>query len=233
MSAILKAVAAITTALARLNPTERTQALELSILATETPEEHTRRIERVRKRRQRDKAGTKAGHVPDTNGTQEGTSAGLSADNPSPSLHSPSPSAALSFSGSSPEREEKESTRARTRRVEAAFVRGVSRGKRGPFAMPLGQAGALLDAIDAHAKNRAGIVYAGDVLERWVDQTAEDFAAWLLAQPARELDVYSAFGPRGFLRWLNATPAPGLAGTVIPALTLNADAPAAATGSDR
>jgi hypothetical protein len=92
--------------------------------------------------------------------------------------------------------------------------RGIARGKGGPYALPItGQLETLAEAIRAHARwsqtNRRGrppdTPIEGDDLTDWVEAVAEEFAAWLGAQPDEQARFYSAFGPKGFLRWLNET----------------------------
>jgi hypothetical protein len=84
-----------------------------------------------------------------------------------------------------------------------AYERGVTEGKGMPFSMPNGtyDSGALHQAILAHARHDGKRVTGPKLLE-WIADHAHDFATWLAKHPD-ETKFYSAFGPKGFLRWLN------------------------------
>lgn len=72
MSIVLSAVAKIAPILAQLTPDERDRVFELLTEAGESEEDRRRRVERDRKRRQRDRSGTLAGQKRDISGTETG-----------------------------------------------------------------------------------------------------------------------------------------------------------------
>ena len=89
-------------------------------------------------------------------------------------------------------------------RYRKAYEAGIAKGKGGPFAMPRGQDGELHSALLAHARGgTTGNPLRGDILLQWISAYAESFAQWLAKEDSRMIGIYSAYGPKGFLRWLN------------------------------
>ncbi len=97
---------------------------------------------------------------------------------------------------------------------QRSYETGIAKGKGGPYAMPNAQRGELHQALLTFAKwgptnecgRPPGSAIRGDDLVEWIAVYAEDFAAWVVKQPdEKTVSFYSAFGPRGFAKWLNET----------------------------
>lgn len=88
-------------------------------------------------------------------------------------------------------------------RYAEAYATGISRGKGTPYAWP-GTKYAEWDlgkVIKTFAKDSAKRPYRGEQLLRWIDHTAGEFASDVVAKGTAKF--YSAFDPRGCLKWLN------------------------------
>lgn len=83
-----------------------------------------------------------------------------------------------------------------------AYERGISAGKRSPFAMNRFQQAELNQAIKTHAKRRNGTQIRGDDLLGWIEAAADDFASWLSGKPDK-VSFFSSYQPRGFIKFLN------------------------------
>lgn len=83
---------------------------------------------------------------------------------------------------------------------QRAYESGVAAGKGAPYAMPEAQRADLHRIIAVFGKNREGKPYRGDHLDAWITHTAKEFATQVRG---REAQFYSAFGPRGCLKFLN------------------------------
>ncbi len=88
-------------------------------------------------------------------------------------------------------------------RYQAAYAEGVTRGKGAPWVWP-GTKYAEWDLgkiIKGHAVDGSQKPYRGDQLLRCIEHTAAEFASSVIA--AKKAQYYSAFEPRGCLKWLN------------------------------
>lgn len=88
-------------------------------------------------------------------------------------------------------------------RYQEAYANGVRRGKAGPWSWP-GTKYADWDLgkiIKDHCKDSKGVPYKGDQLLRCIEHNAAEFASDVLERKIAQ--YYSAFEPRGCLKWLN------------------------------
>ncbi len=88
-------------------------------------------------------------------------------------------------------------------RYQAAYAAGVTRGKGAPWVWP-GTKYADWDLgkiIKGHAVDSNQKPYKGEQLLRCIEATAAEFASSVIAD--RKAQYYSAFEPRGCLKWLN------------------------------
>lgn len=90
-------------------------------------------------------------------------------------------------------------------RYQQSYEAGIEAGKGSPYAMPGTQRGELHQGILKHGFVR-GEKLRGERLQRWVTSQARQFSAWLSQQDPKTIGVYSSYGPRGWLKWLNETP---------------------------
>jgi len=87
-------------------------------------------------------------------------------------------------------------------RQAAAYAAGITEAKGSPWVWPGGRADDdLAKLIEGHAKDPAGKSYKGDQLLRFLSFTAKEFAEDVIRRG--EIQYYSAFEPRGCIRWLN------------------------------
>lgn len=88
-------------------------------------------------------------------------------------------------------------------RYAAAYAEGVAEGKGTPFAWPESKYAQwdLGKILATHAVDESGKKYRGDQLLRWIRWTAAEFARDVVRQDVAK--YYSAFAPKGCLKWLN------------------------------
>jgi hypothetical protein len=90
---------------------------------------------------------------------------------------------------------------------QAAYERGIERGKGSPFALIERHRGPLHQGILKHGRSSTtGKALRGPALLAWIEQQAEDFARLLASMPPDEAKYWSAYQPTGWLRWLNEVP---------------------------
>lgn len=88
-------------------------------------------------------------------------------------------------------------------RYQAAYAAGIARGKCSPWVWPGGKYAEwdLGKIISGHAVDPNGKPYRGEQLLRFVETTAAEFASDVIE--AKTAQYYSAFSPKGCLKWLN------------------------------
>ena len=84
-----------------------------------------------------------------------------------------------------------------------AYCAGVAEGKGGPYSWPGGlyEQGTLNECIKTFGKGKHGKPFKGPNVLEWISDWSHDFASEVLARG--EVQYYSAFGPKGFRKWLN------------------------------
>lgn len=94
----------------------------------------------------------------------------------------------------------------REQQYQAAYERGVERGKKSPFALIEKHRGALHQGLLKHAKSPEGKALRGDKLLKWLEDSAEDFASSVAELDPEQHKYWSGYQPTGWLRWLNEVP---------------------------
>jgi len=105
---------------------------------------------------------------------------------------------------------------------QRAYEAGIAAGKGSPYAMPENQRGALHQGMLAHGYV-GGKRVRGPELLAWIERQARQFAAWLVKQDAKTVAFHSSYGPRGWLQWMNVTPAKPIVETKIARAPLRTD----------
>lgn len=84
-----------------------------------------------------------------------------------------------------------------------AYCRGIADGKGGPYAWPGGifDQGSLNECVKTFGKGKHGKVFRGEAVTEWVFDWSAEFAEDVTRKG--EAQYYSAYGPKGFKRWLN------------------------------
>ena len=90
----------------------------------------------------------------------------------------------------------------------AAYVRGIEGGKRGPYVPPgtLADQGRLNVALAKFGRDGDGKALRGEALLGWIEDAASDFATdvtRLSQEDPRQVEFFSGFAAKGFVRWLN------------------------------
>ena len=152
---------------------------------------------RARKEKWKNAKGTRSENVPETIGTR-------SENVPALSL---SPSLSLlclegGAGGTEPEEQPAPEPATPQQKYQAAYERGIASGTRRGYGLPDDQREYLHQALPAHGRVPGGKALRGEALLKWIEASAKSFALWLGDSPA-EAKFYSAYGPKGWLRWLN------------------------------
>ncbi len=86
----------------------------------------------------------------------------------------------------------------------AAYEAGITEGKGGAYAMPAGAEGELLRIVVTFGRTKKdGSERPAEKLPAWVKAAAFDFAEDIVKRPKDEARFYSAFAPKGCVKWLN------------------------------
>lgn len=158
--------------------------------------EEAREVARKKKANQRVRLSRPDSSPPPSLGDTPGDSPGCPPDVPNSTSYSTSKSDLGSREGE-PERETAGA------RYQAAYAAGIARGKCSPWVWPGGKYAEwdLGKIIKGHGLDGKQRPYRGDQLLRFIEATAAEFASSVIE--TKTAQYYSAFEPRGCLKWLN------------------------------